>query len=101
MKSGSIVLGTTRVFNGVVPLSGIITIQLLSTNLSAGTTFSVQTSLDKTNWDIIQVAGEDYSGSLADDVPFVQSFNLGPSIYFKVVFDGVTTGTVAYIHTGL
>lgn len=101
MKSGSISLGTTREFGGVVPLKGVVTIQLLSTDLSGNTTFSVQTSLNKTSWDVIQVAGEDYSGTLADDVAFVQSFNLGPSVYFKVVFDGVTTGTVAYIHSGL
>lgn len=101
MKTGSIALGTTRIIQGVVKLTGVITIQLLCNDLSASTTFSVQTSLDKTNWDIIQVNGGDYQGTLVDDAPFVQSFNLGPSIYFKVVFDGVTTGTVAYIHNGL
>ena len=51
MKSGSISLGTTREFGGVVPLKGVVTIQLLSTDLSGNTTFSVQTSLNKTSWD--------------------------------------------------
>ena len=101
MKQGSIALGTTREINGVVKLNGIVSIQLLCDDLSGDTTFSIQTSLDKTNWDIIQVSGEDFSGTLSDGTPFIQSFNLGPSIYFKVVFDGATTGTLAYIHSGL
>ena len=101
MKTGSIVLASTRVINGVVPLSGVVTIQLLCTNLSGNTTFSVYLSLDKTNWDVVQVFDVDWQGTLVDDAAFVQSFNLGPGVYFKVQFDGSTTGTVAYIHNGL
>jgi hypothetical protein len=101
MKAGTINLAAVRTFGGVVPLSGLMTIQMLSTNLSGNTTFSVQTSLDKMNWDIIQVNDADYQGTLVDDAAFVQTFNLGPSIYFRVVLDGATTGSVEYKHNGL
>lgn len=101
MKAGTINLAAVRTFGGVVPLSGLVTIQMLSADLSGNTTFSVQTSLDKTNWDVIQVNDTDYQGTLVDDAAFVQTFNLGPSIYFRVVLDGATTGSVAYKHNGL
>lgn len=101
MKTGSINLSSVRTFGGIVPLSGFVTIQMLCTNLSASTTFSVQISLDKTSWDTIIVNDSDYQGTLSDDVPFVQTFNLGPAIPFRIVFDGSTTGDVTYKHNGL
>ena len=99
-KSGSIVLGTTRVIQGVVPSNGSFSVQLLCTNLSAETTFNLELSCDKTNWDIAQEAGTDISDTIVDDVVKVKSFEADPGMYWQIKFAGVTTGTVAYVING-
>lgn len=101
MKTGSISLATVREIVGVTPQRSEFTIQLLSANLSADTTVNLQLSLDKTNWDNAVESGSDIALTLSDDVPLVRSFAVDAGIYFKVLFAGATTGTVAYKHTGL
>lgn len=95
---GSIVLATARNFGAVVPLKGVVTVQMLSTNLSASTTFRLQLSLDKTNWDTAQEGGTDITDTLVDDAVMIKSFEADPGIYWRILFDGATTGTVAYIY---
>ena len=102
MKSGSIALGTTRVIQGVVPLTGRFSVQMLSANLSADTTFNLQFSLDGTNWDnAMDTTGSDISDTLVQSATKVVSYDAAPAISFRILFAGVTTGTVAYNTTGL
>ena len=100
MITGTIDLEVKRSFAGIVSLTGVVTIQLDSNNLSGDTSFAIETSLDKNNWDAISVSGQDYQETLSANNTFVQSFRIAPSIYFRVLFNGSTTGNVAYIHTG-
>ena len=95
--SGSIVLGTTRVINGVVPLRGRFSIQLLCDNLSAETTFYLEMSADKTNYDVATENGVDIEDSILDGVAKFRAFEGNPGDYWRIRFDGATTGTVAYI----
>lgn len=97
MKTGSIVLASVRSFGGIVPLDGRFSIQLLSENLSANTTFNLQFSLDKTNWCNAQESGVDITFTLVDDAPNLKSFEADPGIYWRVLAAGATTGTVNYI----
>lgn len=96
--TGSIVLATARNFGAAVPLKGVFTVQMLCANLSAGTTFNLQFSLDKVNWDNAQESGTDISDTLVDDTVMIKSFEADPGIYWRIIFAGATTGTVAYIY---
>lgn len=96
--TGSILLATVRSFGAAVPLKGVLTVQMLSANLSANTTFNLQLSLDKTNWDNAQESGTDISDTLVDDVTMIKSFEIDPGIYWRILFAGETTGTVDYIY---
>jgi hypothetical protein len=100
-KTGSIILATVRNFTGVVPLRGRFTIQMLSANLSADTTFNLQFSLDGTNWDNAQDAGVDISDSLVQSATMIKSFDADPGILFRILFAGATTGTIAYVINGV
>lgn len=101
MKTGSIVLGTTREIIGVIPSRKMFTFQLLCANLSANTTINLQFSLDKTNWSNAQEGGTDITFTLVDDTALAVPVAADAGIYFRLLFAGVTTGTVAYIHNGL
>lgn len=98
MITGSIVLATVRSFGAVVPLKGVVTVQMLCANLSADSAFSLQLSLDKTNWDNAQESGVDITDTLVDDAVMIKSFEADPGIYWRILFAGATTGTVAYIY---
>jgi len=100
-KTGSIVLATVRSFVGVVPQKGTFSVQMLSANLSADTAFNLQFSLDNTNWDNAQESGTDISDTLVDDVVMIKSFEADPGISFRILFAGVTTGTVEYVINGV
>lgn len=97
MKTGSIVLASVRSFGGIVPLEGRFSIQLLSANLSADTTFNLQFSLDKTNWCNAQEAGTDVTFILVNSTTIVRSYEADSTIYWRVLAAGATTGTVNYI----
>jgi len=99
-KSGSIVLATTRVIQGVVPANRMFSIQLLCNNLSAETTFNLEVSCDKTSWDIAQEAGTDIADTIVDDVAKLKSFEADPGLYWQIKFAGATTGTVNYVING-
>ena len=101
MKDGQINLATVREFTGQVPTSGELAIQMKSADLSASTTFSFQLSLNGVDWDIAQESGTDITDTLTANDTKIKSVSAVPNILFKIKFDGVTTGTVAYIHTGL
>lgn len=96
--TGAINLATVRSFGAAVPLKGIVSVQMLSENLSADTTWSLQLSLDKTNWDNAQESGTDISDTLVDDTVMIKSFEADPGIWWRILFAGATTGTVAYIY---
>lgn len=95
--TGSINLGTTRIIAGVVPLKGRFSVQMNSADLSANTDLTLQFSLDKTYWDAAQEAGTDVTDTLVAATPLVKSFESDPSLYWRIVFSGATTGTVNYI----
>lgn len=101
MKTGSIVLATVRNFTGVVPIRGRFSIQMLSTNLSADTTFNLQFSLDGTNWDNAQESGTDVSDVLVANATMIKSFESDKGLKFRILFAGATTGTIAYVINGL
>jgi len=96
-KTGSISLGTTRSFSNVVQPKGSFTVQMLSTNISGSTVWNLQFSLDGTNWDNAQESGTDISDTLVQSATMIKSFEADPGIYFRILFAGVTTGTVNYI----
>ncbi len=96
MKTGSIVLETVRYFTGIVPSKGSFSIELLSTNLSGDTTFSVQGSLSGDNWDNLQESGTDITDTLVNDTVMVKSFTADAGTKIKILFAGATTGTVTY-----
>jgi hypothetical protein len=101
IKTGSIVLGTIRYFTGKVPSRGKFTIQMLSTDLSAETTFNVQISADGLEFDNAYELGEAVTGTIADDVTTVKTYEGNPGDTFKILFAGVTTGTVNYKINGV
>lgn len=101
MRTGSIVLGTIRYFTAKIPSRGKLTIQLLSENLSAETTFNVQISADGTAFQNAQEAGTDITGTIADDVTTVKTYEGNPGDTVKILFAGATTGTVSYVINGV
>jgi hypothetical protein len=101
LKSGSIVLATVRSFTGIVPLRGSFTVQMLSADISGSTVFNLQFSLDGTNWDNAQESGTDIYDTLVQSATMIKSFEADPGIYFRILFAGVTTGTVNYVISGV
>lgn len=95
--TGSINLANVRSFGRIVNLKKSFSVQMLSTNLSADTTFNLQFSLDNTNWCNAQSAGTDVTIILKDDIAQVVSFEADSEVYWRVLAAGVTTGTVNYI----
>ena len=98
-STGTVALATSR----FIPTSGgvkmnrhKISVQLLSTNLSAPTTFAPEGSVDGTNWDVLTENDTDISHSLADDVPFFRIYELDKDAYIRWNMAGVTTGDVAF-----
>lgn len=100
-KSGSISLGSTRVIKGIIPLTGLFSVQLLSADLSANTTFNLQYSSDGTNWANAKEAGTDIADTLVQATVNFNSFSGVPGTRFRILFAGVTTGTVDYILNAL
>lgn len=96
-RSSTIDLSSTRVITGIVPLRATFSVQLLSSDLSADTTLGLYYSNDKTNWDTAKESGTDVTDTLVDDTMLLLSFEADPELYWKIEFDGATTGNVAYI----
>lgn len=103
-ETGSVVLASGRYIpstRGVLLTKDKVTLQLLSANLSAETTFSPQYSADGTNWDVAtDGSDEDIVHTFADDVPFVKTYESVAGLYWRWLCAGVTTGTVAYVVKG-
>lgn len=100
-KSGSINLAEVRIITGIVPLRGKFTVQMLSENLSGNTTFNLQFSCDGENYWNATDAGEAITGTLVDDTVLGVSYEGDPGLNFKILFAGVTTGTVDYVINGV
>lgn len=97
--TGSVSLATSRYIPtsaGVQMNREKISIQLLSTNLSANTTFAPEASADGTNWDVLTEDDTDISHTLADDVPFFRTYEIDKDVYIRWNMAGATTGDVAY-----
>lgn len=96
-KTGSIDLGVSRVIGLISPLDGNFAIQMLSSDISASTTFSLEVSLDKTNWDVAEEAGSEITDTLVQSETKVKIIESADQLYFRVKFDGASTGTVNYV----
>ena len=97
--TGSVSLATSRYIPtsaGVQMNREKISIQLLSTNLSANTTFSPEASADGTNWDVLTQNETDITHTLIDDAPFFRTYENDKDTYIRWSMAGVTTGDVAY-----
>lgn len=98
-RTGSIDLGVSRVIGLISPLDGNFAIQMLSSDISASTTFSLEVSLDGTNWDVAQEAGTDITDTLVQSETKVKIVETADKLYFRVIFAGATTGNVSYVIT--
>ena len=96
-RTGVVALATARTLKGQVPTRGRFTVQLLSGDLSDDTTFNLQLSLDKSNWDNAVDAGTDISDTLVQGEAKVVSYEADPGIYWQIIFAGATTGNIAYL----
>jgi len=97
--TGSVSLATSRYIPtsaGVQMNREKISIQLLSTNLSANTTFSPEASADGTNWDVLTENETDITHTLVDDAPFFRTYEVDKGAYIRWNMAGATTGDVAY-----
>ena len=94
--TGTIDLESVRYISFISRKQRSFTIELYSEDLSDDTTFSIQQSVGGTNFDTSQDAGTDISETLSDSTAFCKSYECDPGIYFKVVFEGATTGNVSY-----
>ena len=97
--TGSVALATSRLIPtaaGVKMNRQKISIQLLSTNLSAPTTFAPEGSVDGTNWDVLTENETDITHTLVDDAPFFRTYENDKDTYIRWALAGVTTGDVAY-----
>lgn len=97
-KTGTIDLSEGRVISiGQARPRGKFSVQMKSTDVSGTTTFSLETSLDGTNWGVAQEAGVDITDTLVQSATKVLSFDADPYAHFRINFAGETTGDVAYI----
>ena len=97
--TGTVALATSRYIPtsaGVQMNREKISIQLLSTNLSANTTFSQEASADGTNWDVLTENETDITHILVDDTPFFRTYENDKDTYIRWALAGVTTGDVAF-----
>ena len=97
--TGTVSLATSR----FIPTSGgvkmnrhKISVQLLSTDLSAPTTFAPEGSADGTNWDVLTENDTDIEHTLVDDTPFFRIYELDKDAYIRWNMAGGTTGDVAF-----
>ena len=76
------------------PRSGAFAIELFCANLSASTEVRLYLSVSGEHWDIAELNGEDLVWTLVDDQAKVIQPECVPDMFWKLVFAGVTTGTV-------
>jgi hypothetical protein len=71
-------------------------------DISANITWTLQVSLDRTNWATAKDAfGDDITGTLVDATPTIEILNGKQFLFFRVSLTVVAqTGTVAYIIRG-
>lgn len=78
---------------------GKLIMQLTSDDVSTSVTWSLEISADGENWDVAREAGDDVTGTLVKDEPYVEVFYVCDSLYFRISIDvsGNPTGNVSYI----
>lgn len=96
LTTGSIDLSSVREIEATFPLDGIFSIDMLSSDVSETTTFSVQGSVGGTNYDILQDSGTDITDTLVVDETKYIAVAGRPGDKVKIVFAGSSTGNVAY-----
>lgn len=94
MISETVTLATARYTVPKKANGGTCAIQLVSSDLSADTTFSVQVSVDGLYYDIATANGTDVTDTLVANTSKVIQLEMVHNLYYKLVFDGVTTGTI-------
>ena len=96
LTSSSIDLEVTREIVATFPLDGLFSIDMLSDDISATTTFSVYGSVGGTNYDVLQDSGSDITDTLVVDETKYLAVAGRPGDKVKIVFAGATTGNVTY-----
>jgi hypothetical protein len=77
---------------------GKIAMQLLSDDLSANVTWSLEVSLDGDNWDVAREGGTDVTGEVVKDEPYVEVFEALAGLYYRISLTvAAQTGTIEYI----
>jgi len=91
--------GTYTSFNFYVDRAGDIAVQLFSDDIDASVAWTLQISLDGTNWaTAVDSSGTDVTGTLVVDVPYVNIFRMQRYVLCRVSFTVTTeTGNIAYI----
>ena len=92
---------TIRYFSGKIPSRGRFTIQMLSDDLSADTTWNLEVSADGITFANAQESGIDISGTLVAQEPTVRTFEGNPGDTWQITFAGATTGVVEIVVNGV
>ena len=71
-------------------------LQLSSPDLTGDTTYNIKVSLDNVVYDGAQEGGVDITGKLTTGSAVVLQFEMVEGIWYKVTFDGTTSGTVTW-----
>lgn len=79
---------------------GLGSVQMLSADISATTTFYLELSVDQTNWDIAVESGTDVSDTLVKAETKIVNFESTVGIYWRIRFESGNTGTVNYYTLG-
>jgi hypothetical protein len=95
-ETSTIDLGVTRIIPLLSPIDGTFSIELLSADLSADTTFFIEQSVSGTNWAAAKEAGTAISETLVQSTVFVDVYEIDKYNEFRIRFDGATTGNIAY-----
>lgn len=91
----TVTLASSRVLPARKANGGTLAIQMLSLNLSADTTLTVEVSVNGVTYDAATANGEDITDTLkANDTKIIQ-LEMVAGIYYRVTFGGITTGTIA------
>jgi hypothetical protein len=75
---------------------GEVTIQMVSTNLSATRAFYLEFSVDGISWDNAVEGGTDVEDTLVVNVPKVFPFEAPVGLYWRIRFASGSTGNVTY-----
>jgi len=77
------------------PQDGVVSVELMSTDINSTKAIELQGSLSGTNWDTLQDLGEDIVLSLVKDAPLVRSYNIDKRLKVRLLVPS-GTGNIAY-----